>query len=241
MDSHAHLAARLAELAARGGRSRFLEPGESVALAQKAAHEAGVDVAFWGGYPGAERTVAAFYWAEPPQEFSIARLRAQWNGKYASLGHRDLLGALLGLGIEREMLGDILLCEDGARVFVLEEIAPYLLVNWDGAGRAKLHVCREEGDFSPPEPEGEYLRETVNSLRLDAILAAGYGLSREQAQRLVRQGLVKLNHVECARTDARVEAGDLISARGYGRLRVEEELGKTRKDRLAVRLFRYGR
>ena len=69
--------------------------------------------------------MAAFYWAEPPQEFSIARLRAQWNGKYASLGHRDLLGALLGLGIEREMLGDILLCEDGARVFVLEEIAPY--------------------------------------------------------------------------------------------------------------------
>ena len=58
-----------------------------MALAQKAAREAGVDVAFWGGYPGAERTVAAFYWAEPPQEFSIARLRgAQWNGKYASLG-----------------------------------------------------------------------------------------------------------------------------------------------------------
>ena len=71
MDSHAHLAARLAELAARGGRSRFLEPGESVALAQKAAREAGVDVAFWGGYPRAERTVAAFYWAEPPQEFPL--------------------------------------------------------------------------------------------------------------------------------------------------------------------------
>ena len=79
MDSKAHLAARLAELAARGGQSRFLEPGESVALAQKAAREAGVGVAFAGGYPGAERTVAAFYWDEPPQEFPIVRLRVEWE------------------------------------------------------------------------------------------------------------------------------------------------------------------
>ena len=241
MDSHAQLEARLSELAAREGRSRFLEPGAQVALAQRAAREAGVEVALGGGYPGAERVVAAFYRWEPPEDFGVVRLLAQWNGKYGAPGHRDLLGALLGTGVEREMLGDILLCSGCARVFVLEEIASYLLSNWDSAGRVKLRVCREEGDFEPPEPEGVYLRETVNSPRIDAIVAAGYGLSREQAQRLVRQGMVKRNHLECARADARVEAGDLISVRGYGRLRVEEELGKTRRDRLAVRLFRYSR
>lgn len=85
------------------------------------------------------------------------------------------------------------------------------------------------------------MRVTVPALRLDAVLAAGYRLSRAEAQKLIRAGLVKLDHVPELRADARVEAGSLLSARGYGRLRVDEVQGETRKGRVGLMLFRYGR
>lgn len=239
--SAAFLEKRMADLARREGHTRFLEPGAMVELARKVAREAGVEVTFFGGYPEAERTVAFFHSGEAPAPECIVRLRLEWNARYATCGHRDLLGAVMGLGVEREMLGDILVEEGCARLFVLEEIAQYVQDNLDSAGKARLQVRLDDGAFQPPEPEGVFLRETVGSVRLDAVVAAGYDLSREKAQKLVAQGMVKLNHVECLRADARMTDGDLISVRGFGRLRLVEVLGETRKSRIAVRLFRYAR
>ena len=84
-------------------------------------------------------------------------------------------------------------------------------------------------------------RETVPSVRMDAVLAAGYDLSRQQAQNLIRSGAVKRNHVEDIHTDRAMEDGDLLSVRGYGRLKLEQVVGETRKGRVAIRLFRYGK
>ncbi|MBE5765925.1 MAG: RNA-binding protein [Clostridiales bacterium] len=242
MDSNAaFLEKRFCDLARREGKTRFLEPGEMTVLARKAALEEGVQVLFCGGYPEAERTVAVFYSFIEPDEDFISCLKLEWNVKYAIPGHRDLLGAIMGLGIEREMFGDILVGEGCAHVFVLTEIADYILSNLDSAGRTKLHVSFETEEIHLPEPEGVYLRETVNTPRLDAIIAAGYDLSREKAQKLVLQGFVKLNHVECTHTDAHLSDNDLISVRGFGRLRLIEIVGETRKGRTAIRLFRYGK
>jgi len=240
MDPTAFLEKRFADLARREGHTRFLEPGAMQDLARRAAREECMQVTFFGGYPDAERTVAAFYYDQQPQSYGITCLRLEWNTRYASASHRDLLGAAMGLGIEREMLGDILVEDGCAHLFVLDEVAEYVIANLDSAGRAKLHVSVEQGAFQPPEPEGIYLRETVSATRLDAVIAAGYSLSREKAQKLIDQGLVKLNHVECVRMDARLAEGDLISVRGYGRMRLTELMGETRKGRVAIRLFRYG-
>lgn len=239
--SVAFLEKRFQDLARREGRTRFMEPGEMPRLAAKAARDEGVNVYFCGGYPEAERSVAVFYSDEIPDDQCVICLKAEWNAKYASPGHRDLLGAIMGLGIEREMLGDILMDEGCAHIFVLPEIADYICANLDSAGRAKLWLCIETGEFQPPEPDGVYIRETVNTPRLDAVIAAGYDLSREKAQKLVAQGFVKLNHVECLRTDVHLSDNDLISVRGFGRLRFVENMGETRKGRTAVRLFRYGK
>ena len=84
------------------------------------------------------------------------------------------------------------------------------------------------------------MRITLASPRLDAFVSAGYDLSRSEAQRLINAGLVKLNHVPETRTDTGVDAGDLISVRGYGRMKIEELLGQTRRGRLAAQVFRYG-
>lgn len=242
---------RLNELALRAGHTgrpcytRFLEPS-ALGTVNAAAARAGVRVALWGGFDGAERCVAAFYPDDPPETgaWPIVALRLAWNGRFANPGHRDLLGAVMGLGIEREMTGDIAMGEyrgaPCAYLFALEEVADYIAASLESAGRAtlKVSVATEAPRLSPPE--GESLRLTVQQQRLDAVLAAACRLSRGEAQRLIAAGLVKLNHVPHLRPDARLNEGDLISARGYGRVRVTAFQGESRRGRQVVQVFRYG-
>ena len=240
---------RLRELALRarhGGRpcfTRFLEPPmERDARAAASAAEVSVD--FFGGFEGAERRIAAFYADEAPEaaDYPLACLELRWNPKYASPGHRDLLGAAMGLGLERDSTGDIAMgAEDGAAyLFAHRDVAEYLRANFEQAGRAKLNLREIDAqDAKLRPPEGEYLRVTLASFRLDALLAAALKLSRGEAQRLIEGGQVKRNHLEILRGDASVAEGDLLSVRGHDRLRVESFEGITRKGRQAVRLFRY--
>ncbi|HIR06862.1 MAG TPA: hypothetical protein IAA71_01545 [Candidatus Pullichristensenella stercoripullorum] len=221
--------------------TRFLEPPMEIAC-RAAANFAGCEVAFEGGYEGAERRMAGFYaGGAEALSFPIRRLRVDWNARYGSIGHRDILGALMGLGIERETLGDIAMLREGALLFVHEDIADYVAANLESCGRAKVRIspCGEE--VAPPEPEGTLLYRTVPSQRLDAVLAAAYDLSRQKAQEMIRAELVKVDHAVETRADARLEAGSLVSARGLGRFRVQEVAGLTRKGRVGLRLFVYGK
>lgn len=216
----------------------FLEP-PAIPEARRAARQAGVCVSFEGGYEGAERVIAAFYDAETPERWPIECLRLEWNAAYASVGHRDILGAILAQGIDRAAVGDIVPGEDCALVFAHSAVAESLAASLQSAGRAKLSVRLSEGE-APPQEAGEPLRRTVSSMRLDAVVAAGHAIGRAQARELIQRGLVKLNHLPEQRADARIRAGDLISLRGYGRLRVDEEQGSTKKGRMGVRMTRFG-
>lgn len=239
---------RLNELALRaryGGApafTRFLEPAMERA-ARSAAARAGVQIALFGGYAGAERCIAAFYSGDAPQdwEYPLSCLEMKWNSKYASPGHRDLLGAVMGLGLERDATGDIAMGEaDGsAYLFAHSDVQSYIVMNLESAGRASLRIAQTQMPPKLKAPEGICIRITVSSPRMDAVLAAGLKLSRSEAQRLIEGGLVKRNHVEELRGDIHLEDGDLLSVRGHGRMRVEGLDGLTRKGRQAVRLFRY--
>ena len=242
---------RLNELALRAAHTgrvcctRFLEPTQLDA-ARAAANRAGARVAFWGGFEGAERVVAAFHAGDAPEawEYPVATLRIDWNAKFANPGHRDLLGAVMGLGIDREVTGDIAMGERRgekcAYLFALSDMADYIAATLEGAGRAsvKVTVTDEAPELLPLE--GQTLRLTVQQQRLDAVLAAACRLSRGEAQRLVAAGLVKLNHAVNTHADARLCEGDLISARGHGRIRVEAFGGESRRGRQIVTVFKYG-
>jgi len=239
---------RLNELALRARFSgahcftRFIEPSLE-RTARSAASQAEVQIAFYGGYPDSERRIAAFYTGEAPEqwEYPLACLELNWNAKYAQPGHRDLLGAVMGLGLERSATGDIAMGEaDGsAYLFAHADVASYISVNLESAGRASLRIRQITDAPKLKAPEGILLRVTVSSPRLDSVLAAGLKLSRGEAQKLVLGGFVKRNHTEELRGDIHLEEGDLLSVRGHGRMRVEGFEGLTRKGRQAVRLFRY--
>lgn len=240
---------RLDELAKRAvytGRAqftRFLEPAAEREV-RAAANAAGASVKFFGGYEDAERRIAAFHDGEIPEdwEFPMQALEIAWNVKFCTVQHRDLLGSAMGLGLEREALGDVCLGREPGvgYLFCASDMADYICANWESAGRAKISVGYA-GSVDIAEPEGVQLRVTVQQLRLDSLVAAGWKLSRAEAQRLIAAGLVKLNHAVEEKSDVRVEEGGLISARGYGRLRVDEIEGETKKGRMGLKLFRYGK
>lgn len=238
---------RFAELAARAAHSggcaftRFLEPA-SEPEANSAAARQGIAARFFGGYADAERRICAFTDGEA-EDFPIACVLIRWNPKFSEISHRDLLGAVMSLGLERDATGDICMgaTSGTACLFAHTDVADYIRANLESVrnARVRCEIADTVPELTPPQ--GDIIRVTVQSERLDGVIAAGYKLSRGEAQRLIAQSLVKHNHIEERRGDVRVSEGDLISVRGYGRLRVEAIEGTTRRGRIAMRLFRYKR
>ncbi|MBR5519740.1 MAG: hypothetical protein IKU55_03385 [Clostridia bacterium] len=239
--------AALAEKTSRLTSTKFLTPAE-VALVRRFCAFAAIRVIFDGGSAEAERCVALF---PPPycdgiddeyllEDSPVAILRASVKGDTV-LTHRDYLGALMAAGVQREAVGDIEVHEHEAYLFCLTELVPYLSQNVTQAGRAPLTLSViDRADLPPREaPDGEVLQATVSSLRLDALVAAGYHLSREDARAVIEQGLCSVDHLPVTKADAAVSEGILVSVRGKGRMKLTEVRGETRKGRLALTLFRY--
>jgi RNA-binding protein YlmH len=154
--------------------------------------------------------------------------------------HRDLLGSLMGLSITRGKIGDILVTPELAQVIVSADIAEYLLTNWTSAGRARLRVePMALSELEIPEQKVKEIRDTVATLRLDAVTASGFSISRARAAELIASGRVQKNYRETTKPDAPVAQGDVISARGVGKFELSEVGGLSRKGRTAILLRRY--
>lgn len=219
----------------------FLSPSQQ-AQAEDLLRAAGIPetaCARLGGWDGAERAVLLFLpdWMEREDAAAyspIRCLRASFR-KEESLTHRDFLGSLMGMGIVREKLGDILVGAESADLMVLDTVADFLVQSWDSAGRAKLRVSEiDPGDVRVPEVRCEERRDTVSSLRLDAVCSTGFRMARGRAAELIESGRVQLNWRECTKPDKPVAAGDTVSARGYGKFSLAEVGGLTKKGRIPI-------
>lgn len=195
-----------------------------------------------GGYEGAERKIFLFLpdWLEPESaESPIRCLRAAFRENDQPT-HRDFLGSLMGLGLVREKVGDILVGPDSADLLVLDSVAEFLLQSWTSAGRVKLRVAAVEPDhLHIPAVQRKEVRDTVSSLRLDAVASSGFRLARGKAAALIESGRVQLNWRECVKPDKLLETGDVVSARGFGKFELAEVVGLTRKGRISIVLQVY--
>lgn len=241
LDGQEQLALRLRQAAERAEKlsrpitARFLTGAER-SLAIHAAREAGVGVAFDGGWPEAERVQPCFYPADEEPLFTGVWMEARWNARFAAVDHRALLGSLMALGMDRAFFGDIIAQEDRAYLYVLPEMASRLPMEWNQAGRATLTVTELAEPPAIEPPKGAVLKDTVASLRLDSVLASGMKLSRARAAEIIRQGSVMVDHLPEERVDRLLTAGQLLSIRGFGRVRLVEVGSPTRKDRLPITL-----
>ena len=231
--------ARFADLirgAERGRRavfSEFLTPDAQARLIALARRE-GLETGLFGGGEDAERAVVGI-WQEgcEPDRSPIRIVRITWDGRYAAPQHRDVLGACLGLGLERETLGDIRLEGSSAYVAALPAIAGYLEQHLDSVGSASVRSSEYDGEM-PAAEQGARAVVNVPSLRLDAVLAQTLRLSRAKAQTLIRGGAVNRNWAEETRPDVELAEGDVISVRGHGRVKIHAVQGESRKGRLFI-------
>ena len=194
----------------------------------------------WGGYDGAERRRLVFLpdWLETPDD-QVAAVRAACRSG-GDLTHRDFLGSLMALGLTREKIGDILVEKGGCQVLLDPSMTDFLLQNWDSAGREKLTVTPLPlSALAVPHAAVKELRDTVSSLRLDNVLAAGFSLSRGRAAEAVEKGSVQVNYVTCVKPDKPVSAGDTITCRGLGKCVLDSVGAPTKKGRLPVAIRRY--
>jgi len=199
----------------------------------------------FGGYPEAERRMLVYlpeYLEEDALYTSDSPLVCLQANFYEDdhPSHRDFLGALMGIGIGRETVGDICVGKGHCFFFVVSEIAPYVKQNFLSAGRTKFHL--EEiplASVSMPEPEIKELRDTLASLRLDSVISAGFRVSRGSACEYIAAGKAAIDGLPCEKPDKLLTEGCKVSVRGLGKLQLHSVNGQTKKGRISVVIHRY--
>ena len=199
----------------------------------------------FGGFEGAERQMLVYLpeYLEKDTLFAedspLVCLQATFfDGDTPS--HRDFLGALMGAGIARETIGDICVGKGQCDFFVTAEIAPYILQNFTGAGRTKVHLEQIPlSEVSVPEPETKEIRDTVASVRLDSIISSGFRIGRSAAAQYISAGKAAIDGLPCEKPDKIVEEGAKISVRGLGKIKLKNINGQTKKGRISVVIDRY--
>ena len=180
------------------------------------------DLRFWfyGGYEDAERRILII----APKDYGetledvlgmeefLQVIHVETGGSDRKLSHRDYLGSVLGLGIERRMIGDILVDEKGADMIVRPDISTFLKQEYRSVGR---------------------------SLRLDNVVSTAFKVSRSDAVKGIRSGIVSVDHMECTKIDQRIDEGAVIVLRGKGKAVLQEIGGESKKGRIWVEILRY--
>ncbi len=260
-ESAATLEARLEDYLACSSRgeasvSRFLTPGERKQAERFLAHRGATRRAFfWGGYSDAERTclfLAPEYMEDVPdllpeagsdpaeplgaEDERVCAVRIRGSG-FRKLSHRDYLGSLLGLGLERDVLGDVAVQDDfSAVVFCGQRMASFLLTGLEKVGNDTVRCALYEPDDAFTDGrQYQPIADTVASARLDCVVAALTNLSREAAQTAVRSGLVEVDFEAEDRVDHILIPPATVSVRGHGRFILRSFDGETKKGRLRLR------
>ncbi len=198
----------------------------------------------FGGTAGAERVMARFGDEEElgySQPFPILTLKIEpVNMKFAeNLTHRDFLGSILGLGIERSTIGDIIIRDKVGFAFVKEDIAPYITDSLSRVRRTDVRIS-----VAQELPEGELYKTERRKLqavgeRVDALISKLFGISREDSLALFKKGLVFADGRAIASASYVPKEGELISARGYGRFIYRGYESLTRKGKLNIEVDVY--
>ena len=196
-------------------------------------------LSLFGGYEDAERKMYLYLPDYMEECSSIVCLRAVFY-KDEHPNHRDFLGALMGCGITRESVGDILVSENSCDFFVTEEIADYILQNFDKAGRTSLQITAIPLDqVSLPEQSFSEIKDTVASVRLDSIIASGFRISRGSAAEYILAGKAAMDGLPCEKPDKAIPENTKISVRGLGKLKLARIGHTTKKGRISVTIHRY--
>ena len=222
--------------------THFLDGRELASAKEFLLSQVGVRIVPFGGFEDAERCVIGVFPTDIYADTSDKELFQMFDVKgvcikgsgFSTFSHRDVMGSVLALGIKREAMGDIYVPEDSQSAYICMSsvAAHYVCENLEFVSRDKVRCEIIDAVMLPiPERKISVISGTVASERLDCIVSLVTKISREKAKNLINSGLVNVNHTPELRNDYQLCDGDLLSIRGYGRFRVVEIGGLTRKGR----------
>ncbi len=205
-----------------------------------------IEVKLDGGFKRAERNIVTFInknLYEACYDIPLTACKISYNAKYSkSLKHKDFLGALIGLGIKREKLGDINLFEDYAIVIMYKDMFSYITNNLEYVGRTKVKVSeldlKDVDKFFENKPTKEKVL-TVSSLRADSVVASAFNLSRNNAQSYIKNEKLFINWVVVNSVSKEVKLNDIITVRGLGRIKINELKGNSKKGKEIINIKIY--
>ena len=173
------------------------------------------------------------------KDFQIEILKITYNKKFGNIAHKDVLGAILGLGIKRECIGDIIISDD-IYVYVIKEMSSFIVNNLITVGKVNVNVQLSSFDEIKDINIDNYVEDEmlISSYRLDTIVSERTNLSREKAKQYVILKNVKVNGNININPDYIVKINDLISIHRYGRIIINEEIRKTKKDKIIIKVLR---
>lgn len=217
----------------RNANTSFLTPKEQAILVHYIKE---YDIQFDGGYEQAERKQAILSF-HPQKEQSYVRFQLDYKAKFHEITHRDVLGSVLSLGIERDQIGDIIVDEGRIQLVATRKIAPFLQQNFTMIKRASFqlkeidHIVQKASTFE----EGEYV---VASYRLDVFVSALTKVSRKIADEMIEKGGVQVNHQVVYSSNYQCAQGDLLSIRKYGRFIFHSETAKSKKGKYRLLILK---
>ncbi len=224
--------------------TQFLDPSQ-VVKAEKIIKQCGSSINYFvtSGIEDCERNIIVISHDSIDAHgivLPIAPILLDGNFKFEILHHRDVLGAIMNLGIKREKMGDIFFSKDKCYVIVYEDICDYISINLTRIKHVPIDAKRIDFDQLPPrEISTKEMKATISSPRLDSVISAGFGVSRSSISKEIKNGNVKVNYEEIKTLSFSVNEGDVISLRGRGRISIKEMGGLSKKGRINITILKY--
>lgn len=221
----------------------FCDPYQQNLITPVLSKVPGISFLWHGGTASAERrrlVICPDYQDPAGAEAGISAISVIGNLKFHKLTHRDYLGSVMGLGIKREKIGDLLVTDKGCQMIVDHDIADYIARHLTKVNRVGVKAeIIAVADVELPKEEVREVLASAASLRLDAVAAVGFGVSRARLAGEIAAGKVKVNWNTVTEGSYSVKPGDRISIRGRGRIEIGEIRGLTKKGRISLLIKRY--
>jgi len=224
--------------------TEFLDPYKTASIISLIGNEYDFNIRVFGGIDNCERKKIGFFPKFMPEEdcfFPISAIQINYNSSFGKkLAHRDFLGSLIGLGIVRAKIGDILIEAENVFVFVDDDIADFINLNLEKVSntRVKTKIISID-EIKIKEDFGNLKNITLASLRFDAFLSGVFNLSRSKACELIKSEKAFINWNICESPSKLISEGDIVTLRGFGRVKVIDFLGKTKKGRFLIAINKF--
>ena len=218
--------------------SNFLTLEEQEIIKSEAKKYPSLNVRFDGGIIGAEykKAIISIYNKDISNEISIIKI--SFNPKYLTLSHRNILGTLIHLGIKRDRIGDIKIEDNCAYVAVSSNLVEFLILNLTEIHHQEVIVTEY---FDKVELADTGIEKTifVSSIRLDAVIAMAFNLSREESLAIIKREMVKVNQKITLKAFQNLNPCDIISVAHKGRIKIIDDTGTSRSGRIVMKIKIY--